>query len=85
MSFSFKSRKWLDLNPQAPVAQKIMDEVVFQHFQGEGVEFFKADLTDPHKIFDALLLKTTDLGPSRFPLSVGFLSGSCFESDGFIA
>ena len=29
------------INPQAPVAQKITDEVVFRHFQGEGVEFFK--------------------------------------------
>ena len=29
------------LNPQAPVAQKIADEVVFRRFQGEGVEFFK--------------------------------------------
>ena len=28
------------LNPQAPVAQKIADEVVFRHFQGEGAEFF---------------------------------------------
>ena len=26
-------------NPQAPVAQKIADELVFRHFQGEGVEF----------------------------------------------
>ena len=35
-------------NPQAPVAQKIADEVVFRRFQGEGVEFFfKLDLTDP--------------------------------------
>ena len=33
------------LNPQAPVAQKIADEVVFRHFQGEGVEFF---LIGPH-------------------------------------
>ena len=30
-----------DLNPQAPVAQKTADEVVFRRFQGEGVEFFK--------------------------------------------
>ena len=30
-----------DINPQAPVAQKIADEVVFRHFQGEGVEFFQ--------------------------------------------
>ena len=28
------------LNPQAPVAQKTADEVVFRRFQGEGVEFF---------------------------------------------
>ena len=27
-------------NPQAPVAQKIADEVVFRRFQGERVEFF---------------------------------------------
>ena len=30
----------LFINPQAPVAQKIADEMVFRHFQGEGVEFF---------------------------------------------
>ena len=29
-----------EVNPQAPVTQKIADEVVFRHFQGEGVEFF---------------------------------------------
>ena len=27
-------------SPQTPVAQKIADEVIFRHFQGEGVEFF---------------------------------------------
>ena len=27
-------------NPQAPVAQKTADEVVFRDFRGEGVEFF---------------------------------------------
>ena len=27
-------------NPQAPVAQKAADEVVFRRFQGEGGEFF---------------------------------------------
>ena len=30
----------LIINPQAPVAQKIADEVVFRRFQGQGVEFF---------------------------------------------
>ena len=29
------------LDPQAPVAQKVADEVVFRRFRGEGVEFFK--------------------------------------------
>ena len=28
------------LNPQAPVAQKIADEMVFRRFQGEEFEFF---------------------------------------------
>ena len=28
------------INSQAPVAQKIADEVIFRRFQGEGVEFF---------------------------------------------
>ena len=28
------------VNPHTPVAQKLADEVVFRHFQGEGVEFF---------------------------------------------
>ena len=36
---------YLILNPQAPVAQKTADEVVFRRFQGEGVEFF---LIGPH-------------------------------------
>ena len=64
-----------------PVAHKIADEVVFRRFQGEGVEFFKSDLTDPPQIFDAHLLENTDLGPFRFHSSVGFISRSCFESD----
>ena len=31
-------------NPQAPVAQKVVDDVVFRRFQGEGVSF----LIGPH-------------------------------------
>ena len=76
----------MQLNPQAPVAQKIADEVVFRHFQGDGVEFFfKSDVTDPPspQIFDALLLENNDLSPSRFYFSVDFISRSDFESDGF--
>ena len=34
------------LNPQAPVAQKNADEVVFRHFQGEGVEEFFCRISD---------------------------------------
>ena len=73
-------------NPQAPVAQKISDKVVFRRFQGEGVEFFlnRTSLSPP-KIFNAHLLENTDLSPSRFHFSMGFKLRSCFEPDGFIA
>ena len=30
----------MEINPQAPVAQNITDEVVFRRFQGGGDEFF---------------------------------------------
>ena len=74
------------INPQAPVAQKTVDEVLFRHFQGEGVDFFlNRTSPTPHQIFDAHLLINTDLDPSRFYFSVGFISRSCFESNGFIA
>ena len=46
--------------------------------------FLKSDLTDPPQIFDAHFLENTDFSPSRFKFSVGFISRSCFESDGFI-
>ena len=40
------SQKVLKLfNPQAPVPQKIADEVSFRRFQGEELEFF---LVGPH-------------------------------------
>ena len=73
-------------NPHTPVAQKVAYEVVFRRFQGEGVEFFlnRTSLTPP-QIFDAYLLENINLSPSRFHFSVGFISRSCFESDGFIA
>ena len=76
----------ISVNPQAPVAQKIADQVVFRRFQGEGAGFFfnRRSLT-PHQIFDAHLLETTDLSRSRFHFSVSFISRSCFEPDGFIA
>ena len=67
-------------NPQALVAQKNGDAVVFRLFQGEGVEFYlnRTSLT-PHHIFDTHLLETTDFSSSRFHFSVGFISISCFE------
>ena len=36
----FKTQNLHLVNPQAPVAQNILDKVVFRRFQGEGVEFF---------------------------------------------
>ena len=61
-----------EINPQTLVAQKVADEVIFRRFQGEGIEFFKSDLTDPSQIFDAHLLKNTNLSPSSFHFSLGF-------------
>ena len=81
------SEKWLStrINPHTPVAHKVADEVVFRRFQCEEVEFFfKSDLTDPCQILDSHLLEDTNLSPSSFHFLVGFISRSCFESDGFI-
>ena len=75
----------LQFNPHTPVAQIVADEVVFDVSKVKESIFFKSDLTDPPQIFDAHLLENTDLSPSRFHFSVGFISRSCFESDGFIA
>ena len=71
------------LNPDTPVAQKVADEVVFRRLQSEGVEFFISDLTDPP--FRFCLFKKNNLSPSSFNFSVGFISRSPFEPDGFIA
>ena len=46
---------------------------------------FLSDLNDPPQIFDAHLLENTDLSAFRFHFSVGLISRSYFESDGFIA
>ena len=40
-------------NPQAPVAQKIADEVVFDVSKVKESSFSQSDLTDPPQIFDA--------------------------------
>ena len=73
------------INPQAPVGQKIADEVVFDVLKVKESNFFKSDLTDPPQICDAHLLENTDLSPSRFHFQWVFISRSCFESDGFMA
>ena len=43
------------------------------------------DVSKVRESSDAHLLENTDLSPSKFHFSVGFISRSCFESDGFIA
>ena len=63
----------------------------FKHFFLKP-EFFLIPIFNP-KIFKSelklyfriKLFFDTDLSPSRFHFSVGFISRSCFESDGFIA
>ena len=75
----------MHLNPQALVAQKLRIRWFFDVSKVKESSFSKSDLTDSPQIFDAHLLENTDLSPSQYHFSVGFISRSCFESDGFIA
>ena len=51
------------VNPYTPVAQKVVQEVVFRRFQGEEVEFFlKSDLTDPLRF---LMRENTNLSRTK--------------------
>ena len=75
------------VNPQAPVAQKVADELVFRRFQGEGVAFF---LIGPHwppplKFLMHIFWKIPILALPACNFQWVFISRSCFESDGFIA
>ena len=65
--------------------KKLQMRLFFDVSKVKESSFFKSDLTDPPQIFDAHLLENTNLSPSRFHFSVGFISKLCFESDGFIA
>ena len=53
----------LKVNSHTPDVQKVADEVIFRRFQGEEVDFFKSDLTDPLQIFYAHLWENTNLSP----------------------
>ena len=76
----------LILNSHTPVGQKVADEVVVRHFQGEWLEFFKiGPQWPPPQIFVAHLLENINLSPSSFHFSMGFISRSCFESNCFTA
>ena len=68
-----------------PLRKKLRMRWCFDVSKVKKSSFFKSDLTDLPQIFDAHLLKNTNLSPFRFHFSVGFISRSCFESDGFIA
>ena len=73
------------LTLRRPLRRKLWMRWFFDVSKVKESSFLKSDLTDPHQIFDAHLLVNTDLSPSRFHFSVGFISISCFESDGFMA
>ena len=74
-----------NLTLRRPLRRKLRMRWFFDVSKVKESSFFKSNLTDPPQIFDAHLLENTDLSPSRFHFSVGFISRSCFESDGFIA
>ena len=62
------------LNPHTPVAQIVAYEIVFQRFQGEEVEFFKSDLTDPLRFLMRIFWKI----PIK-PFQLSFLSGFLYQ------
>ena len=71
-----------DLTLRRPLCKKLRKRWFFDVFKVKESSFSKSDLTDPPQIFDAHLLENTNLSPSRFHFSGGFISRSCFESDG---
>ena len=73
------------LTLRRPLRKKLRMKWFFDVSKVKESSFFKSDLTDSPQIFDAHLLENTNLSPSRFHFSVGFLSRSYFRSDGFIA
>ena len=73
------------LTLRRPLRRKLPMRWFFDISKVKESSFFKWGLTDPAQIFDAHLLETTDLSPSRFHFSARFISRSWFESDGFIA
>ena len=73
------------LSLRRPLRKKLQMRWFFDVSKVKESSFSKSDLTDPPQIFDAHLLENTDLSPSRFHFSVGFISRSCFKSDGLIA
>ena len=75
----------LILTLRRPLRKRLLMRWFFDVSKEKESSFSKSDLTDPPHIFDAHLLEITDLSPSRFHYSVGFISRSCFDSDGFIA
>ena len=72
-------------NPQAPVAQKVADELVFRSFQGEGVEFFNRTSLTPLRVIivtnklPTAELKKTEILTSRL-LSKSGTSRPLFRS-----
>ena len=99
MNFNYDSQKvhiarFRPLTLRRPSRRKLRMRWFFDVSKVEESSFFKSDLTSPPpQIFDPhLLVKfsqfsrfNTDLSPSRFHFSVGFISRSSLESDSFIA
>ena len=65
----------MEVNPQAPVAQKVRMRWFFDVSDVKQSSFFKSDLTDPPQIFDARLLENTNLSPSELKTLKKF----CFD------
>ena len=73
------------LTLRRPLRRKLRMRWFFDISKVKDLSFVNRTSLTPHQIFDAHVLENTDLSPFRYHFSVGFISRSCFKSDGFIA
>ena len=73
------------LTRRRPLRRKLRMRWFFDISRVKESSFFKSDLTDPPSDFWCASFGKYQFKPFQISFSVGFISRSCFESDGFIA
>ena len=81
VNFEVKTSKNFNsyLTLRRPLRKKLRMRWFFDVSRVKETRLFKSDITNPPQNFIAHLLENTELSPSRFHFSVGFISRSCFS------